>query len=265
MSKKIPAPKTTVKGTDVSRWQNPIDWKKAKAAGYEFVIAKASDGATYKDKMFANHIKAAKAAGMITGAYHWLQFNADPLVQARNFADAIKAVGGVDLIALDVEWSNGLKTVGKVGSETAMKCLKEIERLLGRKPLVYTSAAFFIGYTNGSEWGKYPLWIASYRTDLAVIPDCWNAFTFWQQTDKEKVPGGPVKGLDGNRFNGDMVALQAFVSGGHAVPPKKEKEVDNSDWMALQLALNEHGANIKADGIPGPKTKAALIQVANAI
>ena len=38
----------TVKGIDVSKWQETINWTKVKAAGYGFAFIRISDGANYQ-------------------------------------------------------------------------------------------------------------------------------------------------------------------------------------------------------------------------
>jgi len=61
-------------GIDISAWQDDnstpqqIDWSKAKSAGAQFAFIKASQG-TFTDQDFAYNWQAAKAAGVLRGAY----------------------------------------------------------------------------------------------------------------------------------------------------------------------------------------------------
>jgi len=61
------------------------------------------------------------------------------------------------------------------------------------------------------ELADYPLWIAQYTTAAQpVIPPVWNAWTFWQYTDKGGVDG--INGdVDHNRFNGTLDNLKALA------------------------------------------------------
>ena len=61
--------KVTVLGIDVSRWQGIINWAQVKADGFQFAIIKASEGGTFVDPDFASNWAAAKAAGLVRGAY----------------------------------------------------------------------------------------------------------------------------------------------------------------------------------------------------
>ena len=95
---------TRARGLDVSSAQGPIDFVKVKDAGFDFVIVKLTDGLSRDASGIAN-AKAARAAGLLIGAYHyWHPTRNAPEDEANAFADAIDAVGGVDLPpALDWE------------------------------------------------------------------------------------------------------------------------------------------------------------------
>jgi hypothetical protein len=91
--------------------------------------------------------------------------------------------------------------------------LDEIERLTGKKPIIYTSPGFWeseLGDT--SMFAEYPLWVAHYGTTSPRIPGGWSRYTFWQYTQEGSVPG--VTGaVDRNRFNGTIADLQALARG----------------------------------------------------
>ena len=62
-----------VKGIDVSKWQESIDFTKVKNAGIEFVIIRAGYGNGNKDGCFEQNYSRAKAAGLAVGAY-WYSY-----------------------------------------------------------------------------------------------------------------------------------------------------------------------------------------------
>lgn len=61
---------STLFGIDVSHHQGTIDWKKVKAAGVQYVFLKATEGATFVDKMYATNRAAAKAVGIPLSLIH---------------------------------------------------------------------------------------------------------------------------------------------------------------------------------------------------
>ena len=70
----------TISGIDVSYWDSGIDWPKVRATGQRFVIAKATEGITYKDPTFDDNWIGAKSAGLyaeriIFFAVMWMQKN----------------------------------------------------------------------------------------------------------------------------------------------------------------------------------------------
>ena len=66
----------TTFGLDVSHYQPPTQLRLAgdhlSAQGYAFVMAKASEGATYADPAYGQFRDAARRAGMLFAAYHFL-------------------------------------------------------------------------------------------------------------------------------------------------------------------------------------------------
>ena len=57
---------------DLSHWQAPVDFARAKSAGIVAVILKATQGSGWIDVAFAQRIAAARASGLLVGAYHFL-------------------------------------------------------------------------------------------------------------------------------------------------------------------------------------------------
>jgi len=86
---------TNAKGIDVSSWQAETP----PLAGLSFLIARASIG-TGKDARYAHHIANAKAAGLVTGGYHFNDNGVSSTTQADIF---LEAAGDVDLYFVDVE------------------------------------------------------------------------------------------------------------------------------------------------------------------
>ena len=63
----------TILGIDISKWDGTWDAIKAKQAGATYVFIKASQ-ATSTDPQFLDNWQKAKDAGLLRGAYHYLDY-----------------------------------------------------------------------------------------------------------------------------------------------------------------------------------------------
>ena len=221
-SNAITAPATTnetVRGLDVSHYEPYVDWNQAREAGYTFAMAKATDGLGSIDAKFAAHRKNAEAAGFIFGGYHFLRYGG---ISAKDQAALfVKAIGPVvpSLIFCDVEWDNYTadnryangKEIDNAGADVALEYLREVERLTGTRPCVYTGKSFFT--VHRPEFAEYPLWVFDYHSkDKPLLPSSWSTWAFWQQTDKRNVPG--TGAIDASIFNGSLDQLKAMLHHG---------------------------------------------------
>ena len=79
------------------------DFAALKAQGYKLVMHKVTEGASYRDGRFAERFKAAIAAGMPFGAYHF-GTNEPVNDQITNLYNALAVVGATPkFLALDYE------------------------------------------------------------------------------------------------------------------------------------------------------------------
>jgi len=120
-------------GIDVSRWQDNINWGDVAKSGVSFAFMKATQNKM--DPMFIRNITSARAAGLLVGAYHYLDESVTNPAQARaaagKFYTAIMAGGGVDLPpVLDYEHKSDSVSPA-AASAIALAFLREIERLTG--------------------------------------------------------------------------------------------------------------------------------------
>jgi lysozyme len=224
-----------VRGIDVSRHQGTVDFAQVRAAGYQFAILKLTDGTAYSYAFWGrDNIPRAKAAGLIVGAYHWLDAGPtgvpkDPAGQARYFVDQAKAAGGFkDLIAVvDVEVERDgdgrIISLPKVDSVRAFAA--EFRRLVpGKTLLIYTGRWYWrdmIGNPVGADIG--PLWHSEYEPSIAEVTDGpemavyggWTRALMWQFTSNDRGLGMDVPGVAGNcdvnQFFGTRADLLALA------------------------------------------------------
>jgi lysozyme len=82
-------------GIDVSHWNGVTDWSKVAASGISFAFIKATQNSV--DKMFLENVKGAKAAGLLIGAYHYLDNSVTTAeaakAAAKMFHNAIQSAG----------------------------------------------------------------------------------------------------------------------------------------------------------------------------
>lgn len=195
-----------VMGIDISSHNDIRDLKAAKADGVEFVWIKATEGATFRDKQFAEHHRLAGEAGMMRGAYHFFRFDKDGVEQAVNL---METTGDSHLelgIAIDVESSGNPE--GLAHEDITEKLLTMIDylKLRGYGVTLYCNKSDYYTYLYESFPGS-ALWICSFSSD--PIAADWR---FWQYSHSGSVAG--IKGkVDLNVFGGSRHEWNAFLSG----------------------------------------------------
>ncbi|QWU17409.1 lysozyme [Paenibacillus sophorae] len=255
-------------GIDISHHNGPVDWAKVKADGISFAFLKASEGQTYRDDTFAVHVKAARAVGVLVGAYHFVRAvnEADAKAEAANFFAAIEAAGGMDVLDLPpvMDYENNPGGISKARiNAIAAAFLLEIEQKTGVRPIVYTGNSFAANFA--AAIGKYPLWVARYSKEAPTEVTAWPRWDFWQYSDGqnggERSGGGrKVAGVSGyvdlNEYAGTVAELKArFTKTKGAevkvAEGKAERDIDKVSGWAKD-AWEEMQENGYFDGIrPG--------------
>ena len=99
---------TRALGFDLSANDGKVDFAKAKAAGITFMYTKASQRAV--DVVYGRNMEGAKAAGLLRGAFHYLDLGISELTQADMFIETIKNDPGELPPVLDFEQDpNGIQ------------------------------------------------------------------------------------------------------------------------------------------------------------
>ena len=226
-----------VLGYDAAKhYQGELDYAALKAKGGKYIITKAGEG--WLDYNAYDYVVSAKTAGMITGTYWYyrqvVQINGkdvwcEPKRQAQEYWNATK--GKFDLPpALDIENAGN----PYFRQEDVLTCLREIERLFGRKPMIYTGKYIWENNLRSPAWSTgYSLWLAQYRdTSLISLPKPFEVWVIHQFDDKIKISG---KYIDHNHFNGNEAELEAFASGAEAPTSEpSNKVIVTCGWLRIR-------------------------------
>ena len=185
------APATaTREGIDVSHYQGNVDWAQVKAAGKVFAFAKATQGSTDVDSMFATNWSAMKEAGIVRGAYHFFQPDEDATAQAEHFIATVKLEAGDLPPVIDIEVAEG-STTQNIDADVKT-WLEKVAAAYGVRPIIYSDLSFLQQHL-ASGFGDYPLWVADYSPNPPDPPESWKKWTFWQYSQS-----GTVAGIDGD-------------------------------------------------------------------
>ena len=174
-----------MRGVDVNGTKGPVDWARVRAAGFDFAFVKATEGRTFNDERFAFNRRAAKAAGLVVGAYHFARpDNNRPEAEVQHFMQVARPQRGELLPALD--WETNPPT-----ADWALRFLRALERAIGAPPILYTFPDFLRRTGSFAAFHRFPLWYARYGAN-----------------DGQVHPTSPPSGF---RF-----AVHQFTSNGHA-------------------------------------------------
>jgi len=203
-------------GIDVSKWQGSIDWSAVAADGIDFAFIRVSDGLHYQDSYFHENWSEAKAHGVVRGVYQFFRSDEDPTAQAQLLLDEMGPLEPGDLPPVcDVETADGQSAATIV--DRVQTWLDVVEGALGVKPLIYTSPGVWGSIVQSGAFADYPLWVAHWGASCPTMPTGWSDWVVWQTSDNGSV-AGVSGGVDTDKFNGGMAALQAFGSG-DTIPP----------------------------------------------
>ncbi|WOC16984.1 GH25 family lysozyme [Pseudochrobactrum sp. MP213Fo] len=202
-----------VHGTDVSKYQDKVDWQTVRNSGISFVFIKATEGGDRFDDRFNEHWAGARAAGIPRSAYHFYYFCRSAADQARWYIRNVPKDPNALPPVLDMEWnaqspSCKLRPDAAVVRKEMRTFLTMIERHYGKKPIIYTTVDFFDDNELRS-FSDYPFWLRSTagHPDEKYGPHPW---VFWQYTGTGTIPG--IKGdADINVFGGNHAQWRKWL------------------------------------------------------
>jgi len=266
---------------DLSHWQPSHDFAAAKASGVLAIIAKATQGG-YVDPAWHAHAAAARTAGLLLGAYEFLD-GSDPIAQADKLIDTVNDLT-VPLF-LDAERNPSSQVSVAIVAAIAQR----IRDRLGYWPPIYMGRDGPAGTGTGlpnATLSNCELWLPEYGRS-PICPPGWEKWRLWQFTDgtgQQDVPG--IGKCDHSRFDGTAAELRAWWSAVvsstgvqptpaplpdpasvPAPPPPsapvltralREGVAWGEDVEKMQEQLKAIGFDVDVDGIFGPGTDQAV-------
>jgi lysozyme len=192
-----------LKVLDLSHHNTVSSFDAIRKHGIVGVILKATQGRGMVDKTYADRVKAARAAGLLTGAYH---FNTGENIaqQVEHFIETVKPDDHT-LMALD--WEDNRPSNMSVAQ--AHEFLERVDAKLGRKAKLYSGNRVkdLLGQHIDPFLGEHHLWLAQYGN--APRPQAsWSRVWLWQYSDGVIGPrphfvSGVSGQVDCNSFDGD--------------------------------------------------------------
>ena len=252
----------TFKGFDISNWQGKISvdrFKKAKAAGYSFVIIRcgfAGNDPLNKDAAFETNYKNAVKAGMKVGMYYYSK--ARTVAAAKREANyCLRLINGRALhypIYIDFE-DKVQSNLGKTLSASICNAFCEVVEREGYAAGVYANWNYL---TNkiGTISAKYDIWLAQYPTATYK-----GKYTMHQYSDK-----GSVSGI-GSPIDVNTATLKpaSWPKNLLKYPVENLRKGDAGyQVIKLQRCLNQLiNAKLDVDGVFGPATEKSVKRLQN--
>ncbi|MEO1701752.1 MAG: GH25 family lysozyme [Pseudomonadota bacterium] len=203
-----------VHGVDVSHWQAEIDWKTLRRNGANFAFIKATEGGKHVDRLFMKNWKAAKAAGIPTGAYHFFFWCRSAEEQAKWFIRHVPKQAGSLPPVLDVEWYGNKRSCPTKPSRARVLAkmkvwLDIVERHYGVKPIIYVTPDFYEDNLQG-QFKDYSFWLRSVAEHpKGRYPN--REFAFWQYSGTGLSKGVSTQ-IDLNVFNGTAESWRRWLA-----------------------------------------------------
>ena len=212
-------------------------------AGVRGVIHKATEGQGYRDNMLGTRAMLAADAGLLFGTYHFLR-PGDMKAQAKLFVDYTLAETDGVFGREDLLFAADHEDAG-VSLENLKTFLREVERLTGKKPIIYSGNVLKEQLqTDDDEISAHPLWLAQYSSSPS-LPAGFSKYFLWQYTDGNAGPSpksvpGINPPVDCNDFQGsDAELASAWL--GQGAPPIPLPVPPSMDY-AMALVIETDGS-----------------------
>lgn len=183
-------------GTDISKYQDYVDFVKLKKAGINFVMLRVGargygSGQLVLDEYFLDNIKRATDAGLEVGVYFFSQaINENEAIEEANMVlENVKDYKITYPVAFDMEYipndTARIDVLSKTEKTTITKAFLDTIKNAGYKPIIYGNKEWLIKQIDMSKLTAYDVWLAQEED----IPDYPYNFTMWQYCSDASIDG----------------------------------------------------------------------------
>lgn len=189
----------SVKGIDISKYQEDVDWEKVAASGVEFAMIRTGirgygTGEIVLDGTFNENMESATDAGIDVGVYFFSQaVTKEEAIEEANFV--LEQIAPYDVtypIVLDIEeiTDSSARTAHLTAAERTDFAIAFLEtiRNAGYTPMIYGNLKSFFHMLEFERIQQYERWFAFYDTTIYFPYEV----SIWQYTDKGRIDG--IKG-----------------------------------------------------------------------
>jgi lysozyme len=199
-NKKFDFDKWDGKFADISHWEAHFD-----IDTYEcpILLNKCSDGLKFVDKTHALRKRLCEEKGIVYSGYHFFECEMDAEKQATFYKISHGEFKYNPILDFETNGSQNEKDL-KNHKEDCLVFLKCIEKLSGKKPIIYTGLSLAKFLNLDSRFAEYPLWIAAYRSksNPPMAPMPWREYFAWQYSENDPIDG--IGNCDANIYNKQM-------------------------------------------------------------
>lgn len=183
-------------GTDISKYQDYVDFVKLKKAGIDFVMIRVGargygSGQLVMDEYFTDNIKRATDAGLDVGVYFFSQaITAEEAVEEANMVlESIKDYKITYPVAYDMEHIENdtarIDNLTKTDKTTIALAFLDTIKNAGYKTIIYGNKEWLIKQLDMSKLTAYDVWLSQEED----VPDYPYQFTMWQYTSRASIDG----------------------------------------------------------------------------
>lgn len=159
-----------IKGIDVSRYQNAIDWEKVAASGVEFAFVRLSLGSVEdqyngQDSRSDYNITEAGKAGIHVGVYHYLKAKTveEARAEAHFMLDLLKNYRVDYPVVLDMEEPWQLNNLTNEERTEMVRVFIDEVKAAGYYPMLYSSTNWLNNSLDMDRLSDVELWVADWR------------------------------------------------------------------------------------------------------
>ncbi len=183
-------------GTDISKYQDYVDFVKLKKAGVDFVMLRVGargygTGQLVLDDYFLDNIKRATDAGLEVGVYFFSQAitEEEAVEEANMVLENIKDYQITYPVAFDMEFiPNDTARIDELSKSEKTKITKaflDTIQAAGYKSMIYGNKEWLIKEIDMSKLTAYDVWLSQQED----IPDYPYKFSMWQYSNDASLDG----------------------------------------------------------------------------